>query len=171
MTIAEIAIALGVSVFVVAGLLSMYVWSIRANEQSRMYAWAQMEALSNVQRISAYMRTATGVNRVDTNEGRWVELDMPDGVVSRFAYTNATGEAGAGEMLFFEDVESGSATSIVVRGLTEVMTSNSKPVFQLVGAENPADAPAIRMAFRITEPMRPGDAPVEVETSVYFRNR
>lgn len=97
--------------------------------------------------------------------GQWVELERADGSISRLEYKNPTGVSGAGRMILIPDVTNTNAiTNIVAQGLTEVMTLPARNVFHQTSDNT------LRLAYRVTKPMSPGNVPAEIDVGVCLRN-
>ncbi len=164
-TLVEVLIASSVSGFVLTAVLGTHVWFMQKAVQCRQYAYAQSEVRASSRKILSYIRNAESIDAVATN-GTWVRLKMADGTLSGFSYENPTKEPGMGHMVFVPDISDPSAaTNIIADGLTEVMTGNKPNIFVQTAAD------VLRVAYRVTEPLSPGECPAEVNTAVRLRNQ
>ena len=163
-TLVELTIASSISVFVLGTLMTVFLRTSRVTYLARQSIYGQTEVRQSAQKIIAYLRGGKNIANIDT-AGRWVEIEMPNGIISRFEYINPTEQIGGGQMAFVADISSSNAiTKIVARGLTEVMTLPARNVFHQTSDNT------LRLAYRVTKPMTPGDIPAEVDIGVYLRN-
>lgn len=162
-TITEVLVASAVGSIAIAGLATVFIWCVKTAGEGRQYAWAQTEALISSRKIMGYMRNASGIDSIDQS-GNWVQLNMPDDTVSRFEYVNDPLGDGNGRMAFVRDISSGSSTNIISQGLTKVMTMPTRNVFAQTGDNT------VRVCYRVTEPLSPGECPAEIEYAVFLRN-
>ncbi len=167
-TLVEMMMSSGISMIVVAAVMTSYLWFVRTSGKCRQYCYAQNEVRVSTQYILSHVRNAQSVEDID-DAGEWVHLRMPDDTVCTFFYTNPLQQVGLGQLLFRKDVsDPASQTSLVVKGLSGIMTSEgySKPILlQMMDQTN-----VLHIAFRVTEPYSPGSCPAEVDTGVRMRN-
>ena len=163
-TLLEVLVASSLGVLVLAGTLSAFIWSMRAACKARQYAWAQTEATVSAGKLSHYIRNARAIDSIATN-GNWVQLVMPGGTTSKFSYVNSLELVGDGKLLFQSDIsDPSSETNVVAKGTSKVMTLPVRNVFAQTGSNS------LRIAYRITEPLTPGECPAEVDIGVRLRN-
>ena len=163
-SLTEVMVASGIGAVVLTALLAAFTWTTRAAHVARQSVWAQSEVRMSAQKVVSYVRTACEITAID-QAGTWVELEMPSSVTSRLAYVNPTEQQGMGQLLFVGDVSNtNAATNIVAKGLTEVMTLPPRNVFHQTGPDT------LRIAYRVTKPASPGDAPSEIDVGVHLRN-
>lgn len=163
-TLVEMMFASAIGLMVIGGIWSVYLATIKLTGHAQQYSWAQSETIVAEQRLASYIRKASAIESIDQS-GNWVQVRMPDGTVSRFAYENDTGENGEGSMVFIKDVVSNSSEeTIVASGLTKVMSLPVRNVFTQTGDNN------LRIAFRVTKPLSPGECPAEIDVGVRLRN-
>ena len=164
-TIVELMVASTVGLIVMAGIVSVFIWALRAAYDCGQDAAAQTEAVQSSQRIMSYARNAMAVSDIDA-AGTWVELSMPPtGMVSRFSYTNPTTAAGDGRLTLVRDVDDPNSTSqVVATAVTEVMSPPSRNVFQQTGPRS------LRIAYRVAQPGRARICSAEVDVGIRLRN-
>ncbi|NCD34180.1 MAG: prepilin-type N-terminal cleavage/methylation domain-containing protein [Spartobacteria bacterium] len=162
-TLVEMMFASAIGLMAIGTVWTVFLSTIKTASKAQQYAWAQSETLTASQRLASYIRNASSIESIDTS-GNWVQIRMPDGTVSRFEYVNITGEHGEGKMLFEKDISAGTQETLVAEGLTKVMTHPARNVFSQSGANG------LRIAFRITKPLSPGECPAEIDIGVRLRN-
>ena len=165
-TLIETVIAAGISTIVLAAMLGVFVWTIRKASDGRQFGWAQTEAAGAAQKVIHYVRKGVSVDSIAAN-GNWVQVTMPGGTVSRVEYQNDPTGQSLGKRVFVPDItDPAGGTNIVAQGFSKVTTPPSRNVFELMG-----DSPnMLRIAFCVTEPLSPGECPVEIDTGVRLRN-
>jgi hypothetical protein len=158
-------VAVGLGTLVTAGMLTVFIWSLRTASECRQYAWAQTEAIKTSQRIVSYLRNASVITNIDLS-GNWVEVVTDtNGTIARISYDNPTAMAGEGRILLTADVsDPNSPTNILVHGVNKVMTLPVRNIFERTGDDS------LRLAFRITKPLRGNAFPAEVDVGVRLRN-
>ena len=178
-TLVEVMVAASVASLVLVGLITAFVWTLRITSECQQYGWAVMEMNEALGKMCAYMRNAQGIHSIDGDTGgTWVKIQMPNrapwsGEVSKFWCVNETGQPGDGQLRFVADVDNpSSGTNLLMRGVTEIMTPRTIPIFAPVqaGTNDPTRSKAIRIGFRVAEPLTPGDCPAKVVTQIRFRN-
>jgi len=162
-TVTELLVASSISILVSGGFLAAFITAVYAAGEGRQFGWAQSECVRSSRMVMNYMRNACAVDSIDIS-GDWIQLSMPNGNVSRFEYVTDPQGEGQGSLTFVADVVSGTSTSIVSRGLTKIMTLPVRNVFAATGDDT------VRVSYRVTEPMSPGECPAEVEYGVRLRN-
>jgi hypothetical protein len=162
-TMGEFMVASAVSLLVAGGFAIVFRDAIIVGGEGRQYAWAQSECVNSSRRITDHIRNAVAIDDIDLS-GDWVQLLMPDGRVSRFEYVSDPNGDGDGYMTFVADTNGAAPLRIVSRGLTKVMTSPVRNVFAATGPTT------MRVCYRVTEPMSPGECPAEIEFGVRLRN-
>jgi len=168
-TLLEVLIASSLGILVLAGTLSAYIWALRTACESRQYAWAQTEATVSASKLTHYIRNARTIDRIATN-GNWVQLVMSGGITSKFSYVNSLETDGDGKLLFQPDIsDPSSVTNIVAKGVSKVMTQPKTRNIFMKGT-NSFYSNSVHIAYRITEPLTPGECPAEVDIGVRLRN-
>ena len=162
-TVTELLVASSISILVSGGFIAAFITAVYAAGEGRQFGWAQTECVGSSRTVMNYMRNATAVHSIDVS-GDWIQLSMPGGNVSRLEYVPDPQGNGDGRLTFVADVVSGTSTSIVSRGLTKIMTLPTRNVFAATGDDT------VRVSYRVTEPMSPGECPAEVEYGVRLRN-
>ncbi|MEI6085026.1 MAG: type II secretion system protein [Verrucomicrobiota bacterium] len=162
-TLVEMIVATAISLMIVASLLSGFVWMIRVAEKGNHYAVVQHEAARSAQLVTRYIRNAAAIDSVDTS-GNWVRVKMPNGKISQFSYIADTTASGLGRLTFFGDITQTASTNVVAAGLTKVMTYPVRNIFEKTGANT------LRVAYRVSQPIRGTDCAAEVDTGIRLRN-
>ena len=164
-TMTEFVVAASLGTLVAAGMATAFIWSLKTAVECRQYAWAQTEGIQSSQRVLAFMRNAVAVTNIDVG-GDWVELVTDtNSTVARFTYQNPSAKPGKGQIIFRPDIsKSAGATNVLVNGVTKVVSIPPRKVFEQTGADS------LRVAYRITKPLKRGDYPAEVDIGVRLRN-
>jgi len=162
-TLMEVMVSTAISTMVLAALMSCFVWTSKQAHETQARSWGQVESLKSSSGIVGTLRMASAIVDID-GEGNWVEVRFTDGVVSRFTYTNPTQAHGDGYMLFQADVESRETELVIARGLSKVMTTPVRNVFEQTSPNT------LRVAYRVTRPLEPVDCASEVDVGVHLRN-
>jgi type II secretory pathway pseudopilin PulG len=164
-TLTEFVVAASLGTLVASGMATSFIWSLKTASECRQYAWAQTEGIKSSQRVLAYFRNAVAVTNIDAG-GDWIEIvSDTNNTVARFTFQNPTTESGKGKVIFVADVsDPTSPTNVIVDGVTKVISTPQRNVFEQTGPDS------LRMAYRITKPLRSGEFPAEVDVGVRLRN-
>jgi len=118
-TLVELMVALVISIFVAAGVFTVYDWSAELGTLCGKKNRSQVAAMNSSIRMMDCIRNASAISDIDTEEGRWVELTYPDGEKAVLAYTNSSEVANSGALGLFRDGEPN--VWFVPSGITELM--------------------------------------------------
>lgn len=172
-TIPEVMIASSIFLIVMALTLGIFTWvSIRVSWVQHV-VWSYTEARRASRDLVDYIRNASAITQVDTNQCLWIELRMPNNSTTRFVVVNPPGDVPRDSYMYMSNSITGNSM-IVARGLTGLMTSDgfSRPIFFVQ-----PNMRTIRLGFRVTEPVPAGREAVNdsritaiIDTSVTLRN-
>lgn len=148
-TLLELMVASSLSLVVVTGVLTAFVWTVRQAALTAKIAWSQNEAMSTSTKLTMYVRNAQQILSIDESEGTWVQLQFIDGSVGRLVYSNAVPLLRDGRM-YIE--KTNDVQTLVARGLTEIQDSYgfTTPVFYRTRTNS------LRIAYRVAEPAASG---------------
>ena len=148
-TLTEVLMASSIAVVVATVVVTNFIWCAKQAALSVKISWSQKEAMNTADKLTMYMRNASEIVRIDTNEGTWVELRFPDGTLGRLAYSNAVPLQRDGRLYL---QRTNGMEMIVARGLTKIQDAQgfTSPVF-LKTRDN-----SLRVAYRVSEPAKSG---------------
>jgi prepilin-type N-terminal cleavage/methylation domain-containing protein len=148
-TLIEILVASSIAVVVATVVMKNFIWCVQESTLSAKISWSQKEAISTADKLTMYMKNASEIVGIDTNEGTWVNLRFPDGTFARLAYSNAIPLQRDGRLYL---QRTNGTELIVARGLTKVQDTQgfTTPVF-LKTRDN-----LLRVSYRVSEPARSG---------------
>jgi prepilin-type N-terminal cleavage/methylation domain-containing protein len=160
-TLVEMMVALAITSLVVAAVLTCFIWAAKQASLCAKMAWSQDEAMRTSGKLTEYVRNAKEIVSIDSSQGRWVTLRMPNNSQVKLAYTNLTTRTRDGRVLLSR---TNRTEVIVARGLTEIMSSGgfTTPVFVKTGKNS------LRISYRVAEPVGSGNR--AVSDSAYAAN-
>jgi hypothetical protein len=142
-------VASSLAVLVGGAVMLLFIWCGEGAALCSKVAWSQNEAMRTSYKISAYIRNASAISSIDTNQGTWVRLRFPNGTTGQLVYSNGMANVRDGRLYL---KWSNTTEMIIARGLTEIMDEHgfTQPVFQKT-REN-----ALRLSYRVSEPAASG---------------
>ncbi len=168
-TLIEVMVASAIGLCVLTGMMTAFIWSSKQMTYAQRVSWSHMEILKSSRILTDHIRNASAISAIDTNANAWVELQMPNGTLSRLVYVNPVAQQRDGYMYVSN---SQGRVTIVTRGMTEIMDDGfSPPVFRKVGNN------ALRISYRLVEPVPASPGAIQdgmygaiVDTTIVMRN-
>jgi prepilin-type N-terminal cleavage/methylation domain-containing protein len=148
-TLVEVLVASSLAALVLTAVLTTFIWCGKQAAHCAKIAWSQRQAMNTADKLTMYLRNASGVVAIDEEEGMWVQLRFPDESSAHLVYSNAVPEVRDGRLYL---VRTNGTETIVARGLTEIQNPDgfTTPIFSQT-RDN-----ALRLAYRVSEPAAGG---------------
>lgn len=170
-TIVEMLVSTALSCLVLGAMIMLSVWVYRETSHAQHVSWSQQQAMRSSREIVSYLRNATAVVAIDSQNWSWVEVRMTNGSLSWLTYSAPSPSLRNGTLCLSNSLTHANVP-IVNTGVTKIMnTGFSPPIFQLIGSN------LLQICYRVVEPVPadPGEYKdqtigAQVNTSVFLRN-
>lgn len=150
-TLTEVMIAVTLSGTILAAIFSIYIWCGKISCTCEEKGWSQNMAMVSSEKIMTYIKNASAISGIDTNQGNWVAFSYPDGTTRKLVYTqNPTSKSGA----LAAQIDGGSYTWFANAGITNNMKIEgvALPIFSGLGPATNQLPNAVKVQYQVTKP-------------------